>query len=67
MKLGDIYAYLDTLSPFATQASWDNSGLLIGQKSDEIESVYLSLDIDSSLLEHIPQNALIITHHPLLS
>ncbi len=66
MKLGDIYAYLDTLSPFATQASWDNSGLLIGQKSDEIESVYLSLDIDSSLLEHIPQNALIITHHPLI-
>ena len=66
MKLGDIYAYLDTLSPFATQASWDNSGLLIGQKSDEIESVYLSLDIDSSLLEHIPPNALIITHHPLI-
>ena len=66
MKLGDIYAYLDTLSPFATQASWDNSGLLIGQKSDEIESVYLSLDIDSSLLEHIPQNAIIITHHPLI-
>ena len=66
MKLGDIYAYLDMLSPFATQASWDNSGLLIGQKSDEIESVYLSLDIDSSLLEHIPQNALIITHHPLI-
>ena len=66
MKLGDIYAYLDTLSPFATQASWDNSGLLIGQKNDEIESVYLSLDIDSSLLEHIPQNALIITHHPLI-
>ena len=66
MRLGDIYAYLDTLSPFATQASWDNSGLLIGQKSDEIESVYLSLDIDSSLLEHIPQNALIITHHPLI-
>lgn len=66
MKLGDIYTYLDTLSPFATQASWDNSGLLIGQKSDEIESVYLSLDIDSSLLEHIPENTLIVTHHPLI-
>ncbi len=66
MKLGDIYAYLDRLSPFATQASWDNSGLLIGQKSDEIEHVYLSLDIDSSLLEQIPENALIITHHPLI-
>ena len=37
MKLGAIYDYLDALSPFATQAAWDNSGLLIGSKDDEIE------------------------------
>lgn len=66
MRLGDIYDYLDALSPFSTQASWDNSGLLIGQKNDEIEHLYLSLDIDSALLERVPENALIITHHPLI-
>ena len=67
MRLGDIYDYLDTLSPFSTQASWDNSGLLIGQKSDEIEHLYLSLDVDSALLDEVPENALIVTHHPLIS
>jgi len=66
MRLGEIYDYLDTLSPFATQASWDNSGLLIGKRSDAIEHLYLSLDIDSALLDEVPQNALIITHHPLI-
>ena len=66
MRLGDIYDYLDTLSPFSTQAIWDYSGLLIGQKSDEIEHLYLSLDVDSALLDEVPENALIVTHHPLI-
>jgi dinuclear metal center YbgI/SA1388 family protein len=66
MRLSEIYDYLDTLSPFATQASWDNSGLLIGQGSDEIEHLYLSLDVDTPLLEEVPKNSLIITHHPLI-
>ncbi|AFL69009.1 Nif3-like dinuclear metal center hexameric protein [Sulfurospirillum barnesii] len=66
MRLGEIYDYLDLLSPFETQASWDNSGLLIGSRNDEVERIYLSLDVDSPLLEEVGENALIITHHPLI-
>ena len=66
MKLGDIYDYLDTLSPFASQAAWDNSGLLIGKREDDIEAIYLSLDVDSALLEEVAPHSLIITHHPLI-
>ena len=66
MLLGAIYDFLDTLSPFATQASWDNSGLLIGSRDDEVEQIYLSLDVDSALLEEVAKNSLIITHHPLI-
>ena len=66
MKLGAVYNFLDTLSPFATQASWDNSGLLIGNKEDEITQLYLSLDVDSALLEDVREHSLIITHHPLI-
>lgn len=39
MKLAEIYAFLNELSPFETQASWDNSGILLGEGSDEIQSV----------------------------
>jgi len=66
MKLGAIYDFLDTLSPFATQASWDNSGLLIGSRDDEVGQIYLSLDVDSALLEEVCEHSLIIAHHPLI-
>lgn len=66
MRLGDIYDFLDALSPFSTQASWDNSGLLIGNKDDTIENIYLSLDVDSALLDIVVPNSLIIAHHPLI-
>lgn len=66
MRLGEIYDYLDALSPFATQASWDNSGLLIGNKDDTIKQIYLSLDVDSALLEEVREDSLIIAHHPLI-
>jgi len=66
MKLGAIYDFLDTLSPFATQASWDNSGLLIGSRDDEVGQIYLSLDVDSALLEEVREHSLIIAHHPLI-
>lgn len=66
MKLNEIYSFLDNLSPFDTQESWDNSGLLLGDKDNEISTVYLSLDIDQSIVDKVSENSLIITHHPLI-
>ena len=66
MQLKTIYNILDDLSPFELQASWDNSGLQVGQMSNEVERVYLSLDVDSALLDEVEQNSLIVTHHPLI-
>lgn len=66
MKLGEIYEYLDTVSPFELQEKWDNSGIQVGKYSDNISSICLSLDIDKPLLESLDENTLIITHHPLI-
>jgi dinuclear metal center YbgI/SA1388 family protein len=66
MQLKQIYKILDELSPFELQESWDNSGLQVGEMDDEIEQVYLSLDVDSSLLDEVKEKSLIITHHPLI-
>ncbi|MGD9655774.1 MAG: Nif3-like dinuclear metal center hexameric protein, partial [Sulfuricurvum sp.] len=49
MTVQEIYTFLDELSPFALQESWDNSGLLVGDFSQEISSVILSIDIDEEL------------------
>lgn len=66
MTVKEIYTYLDELSPFALQEGWDNSGLLVGDITQEIETVVLSIDIDEALIERIPESSLLITHHPII-
>jgi dinuclear metal center YbgI/SA1388 family protein len=65
MKLNEIYKFLDEISPFSLQEEWDNSGINVGV-NEEIERIYLSLDIDDSVIEKIKPNSLLITHHPLI-
>ncbi len=66
MILQEIYDFLNELSPFELQEKWDNSGMLIGEMSREIEQLVLSLDIDEALLEESDVGVLFIVHHPLI-
>ncbi|KAB7885425.1 Nif3-like dinuclear metal center hexameric protein [Poseidonibacter ostreae] len=66
MKVKEIYAFLDELSPFELQEKWDNAGLLVGSFDDEVKKVYISIDLDEQLLDEVEENSLIITHHPLI-
>ncbi|RLA76084.1 MAG: Nif3-like dinuclear metal center hexameric protein [Epsilonproteobacteria bacterium] len=66
MKLQEIYDFLKELSPFELQEKWDNSGMLIGEMSREIDQVVLSLDVDEALLEESDEGVLFIVHHPLI-
>ncbi len=66
MTIGAIYQFLDELSPFELQEKWDNSGLLIGDFDQEIETVVLSIDLDEELIKRLDENSLVITHHPII-
>jgi dinuclear metal center YbgI/SA1388 family protein len=66
MRVGEIYDFLNELSPFELQEKWDNSGLIVGSFDDEIKKVYISLDLDLEMIKNIEPNSLIITHHPLI-
>lgn len=66
MKLKEIYDVLNEISPFELQEKWDNSGLLVGSKDDEIENIYISIDLDEELASNIKEKSLVITHHPLI-
>ncbi len=66
MKLREIYTFLDHLSPFALQEKWDNSGLIVGDFDQEISTIALSIDVDAALIHALPDNTLLITHHPLI-
>ena len=64
MKLNQLLKTLDSISPFDTQAQWDNSGLCVGDRDAEIEDIYLSLDADKEVIDKLPKNSLLVVHHP---
>ncbi len=66
MLVREVYDFLDKLSPFSLQEEWDNSGVLLGDFETVVQRVFLSLDIDSDLVDSMEKNSLIITHHPLI-
>uniref|UniRef100_UPI0040480E7B Nif3-like dinuclear metal center hexameric protein n=1 Tax=Aliarcobacter sp. TaxID=2321116 RepID=UPI0040480E7B len=66
MELREIYNKLNELSPFELQEKWDNTGLIVGSLSEEIENIYISIDLDEELVFNAKENSLIITHHPLI-
>ncbi len=66
MKLQEIYDFLDKISPFELQEKWDNSGLIVGEMSREVENIVVSLDIDEKMIESTKEGTLFIVHHPLI-
>lgn len=66
MKISEIYKFLDELSPFELQESWDNSGLLLGDFNQEVKKIVLSIDVDESLIDSMQKDTLLITHHPII-
>lgn len=66
MKISEIYAFLDELSPFELQEGWDNSGLLLGDFNQDVDKIVLSIDVDESLIDEMEPDTLLITHHPLI-
>ena len=64
----DILDIIEQDAPKALAESWDNVGLLLGDKEREINHILVSLDPTSKLLdEAIALGAdSVITHHPLI-
>ncbi|MFW9597136.1 MAG: Nif3-like dinuclear metal center hexameric protein [Paludibacter sp.] len=68
MKLSEIMALLETEAPLMLQENYDNSGLLIGNKNDDISKILVTIDITEEVVnEAVEHNCnLIISHHPLI-
>ena len=68
MKLFEITNYLETRVPLFFQEEYDNCGLLIGEKSMQINSVLICLDCTEDVVEEAKKNKhnLIMSHHPII-
>ena len=68
MTVHDIYRLLDAAVPFETQEDFDNSGLLVGSREQEVSGILFALDVTERVIdEALARGAnLIVTHHPLM-
>ncbi|MDP3453612.1 MAG: Nif3-like dinuclear metal center hexameric protein [Bacteroidales bacterium] len=68
MTARDIISILEEFAPAGIQEEWDNSGLMVGDISREIDSVLLALDCTPEVIEEAGERGvkMIVTHHPLI-
>ncbi|MBU5434751.1 Nif3-like dinuclear metal center hexameric protein [Pseudoflavonifractor sp. MSJ-37] len=68
IKVNDIYAYLDSVAPFAIQMDFDNAGFLVGHGEASVKKVLVSLDITEEVAEEAAAVGaqLIVSHHPVI-
>ena len=68
MKCDEILKKLEEEYPLSVAEEWDNPGLLIGHRDQDVQKVLVALDAtEASIREAIAMQAdLIVTHHPLL-
>lgn len=66
--VGEFYQFLDEKAPFHTQMSFDNAGLLVGEREQEVSKLLISLDITEEVVEEALACGcqLIISHHPVI-
>ncbi|WKY43388.1 Nif3-like dinuclear metal center hexameric protein [Eubacteriaceae bacterium ES2] len=68
VKLDQIIKVLETSAPRKLAESWDNVGLMLGERNQEINRVLLTLDVTEAVIaEAIEKKVdLIISHHPFI-
>jgi len=68
MKIKEVTSYLEDLFPISIQESYDNCGLIIGNKEDEISGIMVCLNLTIEVIQESIEKScnFIISHHPLI-
>ena len=68
VKIHDIAEKIEKTFPLANACSWDNVGLIIGNREKSVSKALLALDFDIGIAREAKDVSaeIIITHHPIL-
>lgn len=68
MKVNEIFNILNEYAPLEIAEEWDNVGLIIGNKNNDVNKILLALDCTLDVVKEAVSSKcnLIITHHPLI-
>ena len=66
--INDILNFFEEFAPCATQMSFDNAGLIVGDKCTAVSRVLVALDITEDVVNEAESLGceLIISHHPVI-
>lgn len=68
IRIKDIADFLDKTIPLSWQESYDNAGLLYGEKEEKCTGIYVCFDINNEVIDKAIENNcnFIVSHHPLI-
>ena len=68
MKVKDMAAVVEQIAPLGLAQSWDNVGLLVGDRQRELKSVLLTIDVTKAVVAEAKklQTDLILSYHPVI-
>jgi len=68
MTVKDLFDLIDRIAPFSSQAEFDNSGFLVGDGAQNVDTVLFALDVTEPVIDRAVSLGaqLIVTHHPLM-
>lgn len=68
IRVNNISNLLEEKFPLELAESWDNVGLLLGNKENEVDKILICLDITDNVVNKAIEEGvnLIISHHPLI-
>lgn len=68
MQIKDVTNYLESLAPLSSQESYDNAGLICGDKNTTITNAIISLDCTEEIIQEAIDKGcnIVISHHPIV-
>jgi dinuclear metal center YbgI/SA1388 family protein len=68
VKVKELVSFFNSFAPEVLQEDYDNAGLIIGKKEDDVKGVLITLDITEDVIEEALRKKanFIISHHPVI-
>ncbi|MDD5803575.1 Nif3-like dinuclear metal center hexameric protein [Blautia sp. HCP3S3_H10_1] len=68
MRVNELTSWLEAQFPAKVAEDWDNVGLLTGDDENQVNHVFLALDLTEEVLEEAIEAGadMIVTHHPMI-
>ncbi len=67
MKIFEITQILESFAPLSFQESYDNAGLIVGDRNQEVSGILITLDVTEDVVEEAIDlgSNFILAHHPV--